>query len=74
MTQHRLVGAVGGSMYGVEITVERLSSGALRLRTPVPGLLLAGQDVTGPGVHSAFMGGLMVAATIEPALWREFGR
>jgi all-trans-retinol 13,14-reductase len=55
------------------MTVERPSSGALRLRVPMPGRLLAGQDVTGPGVQSALMGGLMAAATIKPALWRELG-
>ena len=65
--------AVGGSMYGIEMSVERQGSDALRLRTPVPGLLLAGQDVMGPGVQAAFMGGLMAAATIEPALWRQLG-
>ncbi|WP_043459967.1 phytoene desaturase family protein [Azohydromonas australica] len=74
LTQRRFVRAVGGSMYGVEMSVERQSSDALRLRTPVPGLLLAGQDVTGPGVQAAFMGGLMAAATVEPALWRQLGR
>jgi all-trans-retinol 13,14-reductase len=42
------------------------------LRTPLPGLLLAGQDVTSPGVPAAFMGGLMAAASIEPGLWRRF--
>jgi all-trans-retinol 13,14-reductase len=74
LTQRRFVGAVGGSTYGVEMTLDRLGSDALRLRTPVPGLLLAGQDVMGPGVQAAFMGGLMAAATLEPALWRELGR
>jgi all-trans-retinol 13,14-reductase len=60
-------------MYGIEMSVERQGSEALRLRTPVPGLLLAGQDVIGPGVQAAFMGGLMAAATVEPALWRQLG-
>ena len=60
-------------MYGIEMSVERQGSDALRLRTPVPGLLLAGQDVIGPGVQAAFMGGLMAAATVEPALWRQLG-
>ncbi len=60
-------------MYGLEMSVDRLGSEALRLRTPVPGLLLAGQDVMGPGVQAAFMGGLMAAATVEPALWRQMG-
>jgi all-trans-retinol 13,14-reductase len=73
LTQQRFVRAVGGSMYGIEMSVERQGSEALRLRTPVPGLLLAGQDVMGPGVQASFMGGLMSAATVEPALWRQLG-
>jgi len=73
LTQRRFVRAVGGSMYGIEMSVERQGSDALRLRTPVPGLLLAGQDVIGPGVQAAFMGGLMAAATVEPPLWRQLG-
>jgi hypothetical protein len=32
---------------------------------------LAGQDVASPGVAGAFMGGLMAAAAIEPALLRQ---
>ena len=73
LTQRHYVRAVGGSMYGVEMTVERQGSEALRLRTPVPDLVLAGQDVLGPGVQAAFMSGLMAAATVEPALWRRMG-
>jgi all-trans-retinol 13,14-reductase len=73
LTQKRFVRAVGGAMYGIEMSVERQGSDALRLRTPVPGLLLAGQDVIGPGVQAAFMGGVMAAATVEPALWRQLG-
>lgn len=74
LTQQRFVHAVGGAMYGVEMSVERQGSAALKLRTPVDGLLLAGQDVMGPGVQAAFMGGLMAAATVEPALWRQLGQ
>jgi all-trans-retinol 13,14-reductase len=74
-TQRRFVGAFGGSMYGAEMTVERLANDALRRRTPVPaGLLLAGQDVMGPGVQAAFMGRLMTAETVEPALRKAMGR
>jgi len=41
------------------------------VRTPVAGLLLAGQDVSGAGVQAAAMSGLMAAAVIEPALLRQ---
>jgi all-trans-retinol 13,14-reductase len=71
VTQQRYVRSPEGAMYGIEMTAERLISPALHVRTPLPGLLLAGQDVTSPGVPGAFMGGLMAAAAIEPALWRQ---
>lgn len=69
LTQRRYVGSVGGAMYGIEMTSERLASPALHVHTPLPGLTLAGQDVTSPGVAGAFMGGLMGAVNVEPALW-----
>jgi all-trans-retinol 13,14-reductase len=71
VTQQRYVRSPDGAMYGIEMTAERLTSPALHVRTPLPGLLLAGQDVTSPGVPGAFMGGLMAAASVEPALWRQ---
>ena len=57
-----------GVMYGIETTAERLTIPALHMRTPVPGLLLAVQDVTSRGVPGAFMGWLMAAALLEPSL------
>jgi all-trans-retinol 13,14-reductase len=57
-------------MYGIEMSAERMRHSALKVRTPVPGLLLAGQDVINLGVPGAFMGGFMAAASIEPRLWR----
>ena len=60
-----------GAMYGIEMSAERMSYKALAVRTPVPGLLLAGQDTTGPGIQGAFMGGFMAAAALEPRLWRH---
>ena len=74
LTQKRYVRTPDGAMYGLEMTGQRLTNAALKLRTPVDGLILAGQDVMGPGVEAAFMSGLMAAASIEPGLWREFGR
>jgi all-trans-retinol 13,14-reductase len=68
VTQRRFVGTPGGAMYGLDVTAQRMASPALDLRTPVSGLLLAGQDVFGPGVPSACMSGLLAASAIEPAL------
>jgi len=73
LTQQRYVRAPQGAMYGIEMSAERLTSPALRVRTPLRGLLLAGQDVASPGVQGAFMGGLLAAAALEPALWRQLG-
>jgi len=73
LTQRRFVRSPDGAMLGIEMSAERLTTPTLRVRTPVPGLLLAGQDVASPGVEGAFMGGLMAAAAIEPALLRQMG-
>ena len=53
---------------------ERLGSPGLSLRTPLPGLLLAGQDVSGAGVQAACMSGVMAAAVLQPALLRQLGQ
>jgi all-trans-retinol 13,14-reductase len=47
---------------------------ALAPRTPVPGLLLAGQDVVSLGIPGALMGGFMAAAALEPRLWGRMPR
>jgi len=69
VTQRHYVRSPDGAMYGIEMSAERLTSPALHVRTPLPGLLLAGQDVISPGVPGAFMGGLLAAASVEPSLW-----
>ena len=74
LTQRRYTRTPDGSMYGLELSGARLTSPALDVRTPLPGLLLAGQDVFGPGVPAAFMSGMVAAASVEPALWRELRR
>ena len=58
-------------MYGIEMSAARLRSDALRVRTPVAGLYLAGQDAASMGIQGAFMGGYMAAASLEPRLWLE---
>ena len=42
LTQQHFVRSPDGAMYGIEMSAQRLGSGALDVRTPVPGLLLAG--------------------------------
>lgn len=74
ITQKRFTQIVGGSMYGLEMSGARLTSPALSTRTPITGLLLSGQDVTGPGIPAAFMAGMMAAAAVDPGVWREMGR
>jgi all-trans-retinol 13,14-reductase len=74
LTQASFVAADRGAMYGMQMSAERMRHGALSVRTPVPGLLLAGQDAASPGIQGAFMGGFMAAAAVEPGLWREMRR
>jgi all-trans-retinol 13,14-reductase len=70
ITVASFTGAEHGAMYGLATTPRRFLSPALRSRTPIGGLLLAGQDACTPGVAGAMMGGLMAAANLEPQLWR----
>jgi all-trans-retinol 13,14-reductase len=74
LSQASFVAADRGAMYGLEMSAERMSHRALQVRTPVPGLRLAGQDATGPGIQGAFMGGFLAAASLEPRLWRQMRR
>lgn len=64
-TDH-FVRPAGGSIYGLESTPDRFSCKWLRSRTPVPGLLLAGVDVSGPGVMGGAVGGILAAVSTEP--------
>lgn len=60
------INAQHGAMYGLAATPRRLMARSLAAKTPVPGLYLAGQDVTTPGVVGAMMGGMLAAAAIDP--------
>lgn len=71
VTQQHYVRSPEGAMYGIEMSAQRLASPALNVRTPVPGLLLAGQDVSGAGIQASCMSGIMAAAVLEPALLRQ---
>jgi len=74
VTQQRYVRTPDGATYGLEMSPERLASPGLSLRTPLLGLLLAGQDVSGAGVQAACMSGVMAAAVLQPALLRQLGQ
>lgn len=63
-----------GAVYGLDTTPARFASRALDIRTPVPGLLLTGQDVVTPGVAGALMGGILSAAVMEPRVFTKLPR
>lgn len=60
-----------GGFYGVETTPRRMMSDAFSVRTPVPGLFLAGQDVMIPGIAGALAGGMLAAAAIDPRVFQK---
>lgn len=62
-------GHVKGAFYGLEATPKRILSDALRMKTPIKGLYLTGQDVVTPGILGAMWGGLLCAASIEPQVF-----
>ncbi len=61
-----------GAFYGLDVTPERVMCDALRAKTPIPGLFLAGQDVASPGIPGALMGGLLSAASVDPKVFAKF--
>ena len=61
-----------GAFYGLDVTPARVMSNALRARTPIPGLFLAGQDVASPGIPGALCGGLLSAASVDPKVASMF--
>jgi all-trans-retinol 13,14-reductase len=60
-----------GAFYGLETTPRRMLSPALSPRTPVKGLLLAGQDVCTPGVQGALIGGMFAAGCVNPKVFSK---
>ena len=58
-----------GSFYGLDVTPQRIMSDALRMKTPIEGLYLTGQDVLTPGIPGAFWGGLLAAGSIDARLF-----
>jgi len=54
-----------GEIYGVSATPARYRMRELGARTPIPGLLLTGQDAAGLGVTGALYGGVIAASLAE---------
>ncbi len=71
LSTEAITGHHRGGFYGIDVTPERVLSDALQAKTPVPGLILAGQDVLTPGIPGALWGGIFAAASIDPKVWRE---
>ena len=66
-----ITGHERGGFYGLENTPRRATSHALRMKTPIPGLYLSGQDVATPGIFGAMWGGLLAAASIDPRVFQH---
>lgn len=64
ITGHRM-----GSFYGLDVTPHRITTDALRMKTPLEGLYLTGQDVLTPGIPGAFWGGFLCAGSIDPKVF-----
>lgn len=64
ITGHRM-----GSFYGLDVTPHRITTDALRMKTPIDGLYLTGQDVLTPGIPGAFWGGILCAGSINPKVF-----
>jgi all-trans-retinol 13,14-reductase len=61
-----------GAFYGLDVTPKRVFSEALRMKTPLKGLYLAGQDAASPGIPGAMWGGLLAAANVDPKVFTKF--
>ena len=66
-----ITGHEHGSFYGLENTPRRMMTNALRMKTPIPGLYLSGQDVVTPGIFGAMWGGVLAAASVDPRIFQH---
>ncbi|MDR3472984.1 MAG: NAD(P)/FAD-dependent oxidoreductase [Devosia sp.] len=60
-----------GGFYGLENSPRRAATNALRMKTPIPGLYLCGQDVVTPGIFGAMWGGVLAAASVDPRVFQH---
>ena len=64
LTSEHFTAHVGGEIYGIPWTPERVKFGWLSARSPIPGLCLTGADAAMLGVAGAAMGGMAAAARV----------
>jgi phytoene dehydrogenase-like protein len=64
LSTERFTGHTGGEIYGLPATPARMELGWLGVRTPFPGLYLAGADAFFPGIAGAMTSGLRCAAEV----------
>jgi len=60
-----------GAFYGLDVTPDRMLSDALRVKTPIKGLYLSGQDAASPGIPGALWGGVLCAGSIDPNVFKH---
>jgi len=66
-----ITGHRNGAFYGLDVTPDRMLSDALRVKTPIKGLYLSGQDAASPGIPGALWGGVLCAGSIDPKVFRH---
>jgi Sulfite exporter TauE/SafE len=71
LSQHQAQGTTLALLVPLKTTPRRIASQGLGVRTPIPGLYLARQDVATPGTPGAMYGGVLAAAAIEPQIYRH---
>ena len=64
LTVAHFTGNDDGAIYGLPAVPARFMTDALRVPTPVPGLMLTGADVCGQGIVGAMLGGVMTVGHI----------
>jgi all-trans-retinol 13,14-reductase len=74
LSTHHFARSESGSIYGLSTEPERFLEEALKPRTPVANLYLAGVDVMAPGIAGALGGGVIAATSAEPIRAARFLR
>ena len=66
LSNNFFLGTHWGEAYGLAHTIERFEQTWLRPTTPIPGLMLTGQDVIVDGVAGGAIAGFATACCIDP--------